>query len=481
MLHSHALFTAKAAPRSPRVRTVGSAESVMPVGLTDADDADDAIYHGDAFYCATEHISVTILEPMSKSHMASEGDPQVALAASQASTRGQRGDSPPYPTSSHNEPEAHLDCAFGRSTDCEPEPKRSALNSRWDGTSLSAAEKANAESKWDDGPRPKKELFMRRGTEVTKMPDEVPSLSSTAVPALQVVIPPISSNYNEIPGSDITELAHSLTVDVPKFLDQNHGLNSNPTVGSGDQPHEPPLFQKVFEGGYSPRQTKPTKERHVFGLSSSDESSSGAPSPVPQMPEDDLTYSPTESLADSPTESDCFPTTKLYDVVQEAFAEPIRPRPLVACATRLSSQQPPRVWTPEEARQAHNFHEFMLMKREHNCRGLFSDMEVPSCDGSSIDTLPRHDMSNAHSEPTSDRRPSNKGATSETTGQPLLANGGDPSPCPFATYTTARPSMPMPECAVKPCSHLDLVTCYQSLNSNLFHFNELKAYLRVST
>ena len=82
MLHSHALFTAKAAPRSPRVRTVGSAESVMPVGLTDADDADDAIYHGDAFYCATEHISVTILEPMSKSHMASEGDPQVALAAS---------------------------------------------------------------------------------------------------------------------------------------------------------------------------------------------------------------------------------------------------------------------------------------------------------------------------------------------------------------------------------------------------------------
>jgi hypothetical protein len=58
----------------------------MPVGLTDADDADDAIYHGDAFYCATEHISVTILEPMSKSHMASEGDPQVALAASQNST-----------------------------------------------------------------------------------------------------------------------------------------------------------------------------------------------------------------------------------------------------------------------------------------------------------------------------------------------------------------------------------------------------------
>ena len=82
MPHSHALFTAEDAPRSDGVRTVGSAESVMPNGLTDADDADDAKYHGGAFYSATVHKSVTILEPMSKSHMASEGDPQVALAAS---------------------------------------------------------------------------------------------------------------------------------------------------------------------------------------------------------------------------------------------------------------------------------------------------------------------------------------------------------------------------------------------------------------
>ena len=83
MPHSHALFTAEDAPRSDGVRTVGSAESVMPNGLTDADDADDAKNHGDAFYGATVHKSVTILGPMSKSHTASEGDPQVALAASQ--------------------------------------------------------------------------------------------------------------------------------------------------------------------------------------------------------------------------------------------------------------------------------------------------------------------------------------------------------------------------------------------------------------
>ena len=94
MPHSHALFTAEDAPRSDGVRTVGSAESVMPNGLTDADDADDAKDHGGAFYSATVHKSVTILEPMPKSHMASEGDPQVALAASQASTCGPRGDSP---------------------------------------------------------------------------------------------------------------------------------------------------------------------------------------------------------------------------------------------------------------------------------------------------------------------------------------------------------------------------------------------------
>jgi hypothetical protein len=82
MLSSSAQFTAVAAPHDPRLHPVGSAWPAMPVRQADADDADDAIYHGDAFYCATEHISVTILEPMSKSHMASEGDPQVALAAS---------------------------------------------------------------------------------------------------------------------------------------------------------------------------------------------------------------------------------------------------------------------------------------------------------------------------------------------------------------------------------------------------------------
>ena len=82
MLNSHALFTAKDAPRSDGLRTVGSAESVKPNGLTEADDADDTNYHGGVYSNVVVHKSVTILEPMSKSHMASEGDPQVALAAS---------------------------------------------------------------------------------------------------------------------------------------------------------------------------------------------------------------------------------------------------------------------------------------------------------------------------------------------------------------------------------------------------------------
>ena len=64
------VFTAKDAPRSDGVRTVGSAESVMPNGLTDADDADDAKNHGGVSSDVVVHTSVTILEPMSKSHMA---------------------------------------------------------------------------------------------------------------------------------------------------------------------------------------------------------------------------------------------------------------------------------------------------------------------------------------------------------------------------------------------------------------------------
>ena len=45
-----------------------------------------------------------------------------------------------------------------------------------------------------------------------------------------------------------------------------------------------------------------------------------------------------------------YPIIRPYDVVKEAFAEPIRPRPLAACATRLSSQQPPRVCRPPRKR-----------------------------------------------------------------------------------------------------------------------------------
>ena len=51
-------------------------------------------------------------------------------------------------------------------------------------------------------------------------------------------------------------------------------------------------------------------------------------------------------------------------MVKEAFAKPIRPRPLVACTTRLSGQQPPRIWTPEEALEAREFQEYMAMKRD---------------------------------------------------------------------------------------------------------------------
>ena len=100
MLSSSAQSTAVAAPHDPRVPPVGSAWPAMPVRQADADDADDASHHGKrggASWCTKQSKPVTILKPMCRINMTPEGDPPVALAASQASTSGQRGYSPPYP------------------------------------------------------------------------------------------------------------------------------------------------------------------------------------------------------------------------------------------------------------------------------------------------------------------------------------------------------------------------------------------------
>ena len=86
MLSSSAQFTAAAAPHDPRVPTVGSAQSVMPVGQADGDDADNAIHHGDhggVPRWTMQPEPVTVLKPMCRINMTPEGDPQVALAASQ--------------------------------------------------------------------------------------------------------------------------------------------------------------------------------------------------------------------------------------------------------------------------------------------------------------------------------------------------------------------------------------------------------------
>ena len=862
MPHSHALFTAEDAPRSDGVRTVGSAESVMPNGLTDADDADDAKNHGGAFYSATVHKSVTILEPMSKSHMASEGDPQVALAASQASTCGPRGDSPPYPTSLPNRSVVHLDSVVGRNDGEEPEPKRAARNSHWEESSRSAAEKANAESKWDKVPPPKKKIFLMRGAEAKKTAD--PSLSNPAEPTLQDIHNIFSSNSNNIAGSGLAALLNMFPGETSKYLDQDLGLNSNlRSVDLSDQSNKSPPFQKVLEKDYSPGPTKGTKKKYVsLGIASGDSESSSDESFSPTAlihdnPTDSLEGSlanlPPQQLFDEFTESlgmdsnpvviadevegqdkgeiedeiegqiegqvealgverqaklqqlldeallqlkseeegerapmydvnqgmvkltpaqlqglsklhenaelqkkdfvnlenylkirtqglpteqekfaalccfiatsvnkpilgedlkpdspltrslarlyltlvpsvyaiqekliayedanqgivefidacfqlvaeeeslfafntghavpiqagelrhyieagmrisgviapqmvrvrkafldayeellhtinnhstalthlfatdteaakvfllfdqwqrvvnneagtialtgqsalgdhiagsvyppflhhiaqvlgllqqavprveatrcwladmactpsdgsvcfplenwflsqlvvcpaldteqrakvaqllqhrklnaDCFPYIKPYDMVQEAFAEPVRSSPLFVCSTRLSSQLPPRVWTPEEARQAHLFQEYMRTKRENHCRGLVSDMQVPARDGSSIGMLPRHEMSVTNSEPTTCRRPSSMVAACEAPEQLPLANSGDPRPGSFATHATARPSMPMAEYGEtrQPLRSGDMLPVFKS------EFNELKALPR---
>ena len=91
MLSSSAQFTAVAAPHDPRVHPVGSARPVMPVGQADADDADNAIHHGDhggVPRWTMQPEPVTILKPMCRINMTPEGDPQVALAASQVRGSG---------------------------------------------------------------------------------------------------------------------------------------------------------------------------------------------------------------------------------------------------------------------------------------------------------------------------------------------------------------------------------------------------------
>ena len=59
----------------------------MPVRQADADDADDATHHGKrggVSWYTEQPEPVTILKPMCRINMTPEGDPQVALAASQA-------------------------------------------------------------------------------------------------------------------------------------------------------------------------------------------------------------------------------------------------------------------------------------------------------------------------------------------------------------------------------------------------------------
>ena len=94
MLSSSAQFTAVAAPHDPRLHPVGSAWPAMPVRQADADDADDVPHHGNhggVSWCTKQHEPVTILKPMCRINMTPEGDPQVALAASQPLTSEREG------------------------------------------------------------------------------------------------------------------------------------------------------------------------------------------------------------------------------------------------------------------------------------------------------------------------------------------------------------------------------------------------------
>ena len=209
MLSSSAQFTAAAAPHDPRVPTVGSAQSVMPVGQADGDDADNAIHHGDhggVPRWTMQPEPVMILKPMCIINMTPEGAPQVALAASQASTSGQRGYSPPYPTTSTVEVVLP---PFDRCAAIDPKKKSYAQATR-DGVSKRAAAVQSVQSKWNDHCLLPKELFATPFAAALQKQDEEPS-PDVAAPALHLIITAKSPTFgSEMSESDLEEIASSL-------------------------------------------------------------------------------------------------------------------------------------------------------------------------------------------------------------------------------------------------------------------------------
>jgi hypothetical protein len=284
MLYSSAQCTAAAAPHDPRVPTVGSAQSVMPVGQADGDDADNAIHHGDhggVPRWTMQPEPVTVLKPMCIINMTPEGAPQVALAASQASTSGQRGYSPPYPSTI---PAEVVSPPFDRRASIDPENKSYAQATR-DGISKRAAAARSMQSKWNNRCiSPSKEVFATTHAAAFKKQDEELS-PDVAAPALHRITTAKSPTFgSEMSESDLEEIASLLADQEAPFppLCDYHALES---------PFESKLAEKVVQAGtFSPGLNLPIKKRilgpkkRIHGLSSSDESSStpssGASTPL---------------------------------------------------------------------------------------------------------------------------------------------------------------------------------------------------------
>ena len=284
MLYSSAQCTAAAAPHDPRVPTVGSAQSVMPVGQADGDDADNAIHHGDhggVPRWTMQPEPVTVLKPMCIINMTPEGAPQVALAASQASTSGQRGYSPPYPSTI---PAEVVSPPFDRRASIDPENKSYAQATR-DGISKRAAAARSMQSKWNNRCiSPSKEVFATTHAAAFKKQDEELS-PDVAAPALHRITTAKSPTFgSEMSESDLEEIASLLADQEAPFppLCDYHALES---------PFESKLAEKVVQAGtFSPGLNLPIKKRilgpkkRIHGLSLSDESSStpssGASTPL---------------------------------------------------------------------------------------------------------------------------------------------------------------------------------------------------------
>ena len=135
--------------------------------------------------------------------------------------------------------------------------------------------------------------------------------------------------------------------------------------------------------------------------------------------------------------------TVVHDVVAKAFHEPQQQRTLVACATRLSSSQPPRVWTETEEIAFKQFAEYATAKRELSNRNRADETQAQTHTDNIMNALPTTHpechIPDSHLNPRPDRSATDEERSIQIKNysRPSTPSGG-PNPRPLASDATTQ-------------------------------------------